>query len=87
VAYRAKIGHPAKTHHVARPLVGFFFLIYFSIFYKIHLVLASRTIGLNAAKEKLEIVSGAAPPPFQILTVNFSEKCVRTNSRIRHKIK
>ncbi|MBI2004614.1 hypothetical protein HYS79_00445 [Patescibacteria group bacterium] len=46
------------------------------ISYKIRLVFASRIFGLNAAKEKLEIVSGAAPrlrrgfggqaPPFRI---------------------
>jgi len=40
-----------------------------------------------ATKEKLEIVSGAAPPPFRILAGGiFSEKCVRTNLRILHQL-
>jgi hypothetical protein len=30
-----------------------------------------RILGLNAAKEKLEIVSGAAPPPFRIFAGGF----------------
>jgi len=33
-----------------------------------------RILGLNAAKEKLEIVSGAAPPPFQIFAGGFFRK-------------
>jgi len=31
---------------------------------------------LNAAKEKLEIVSGAAPPPFRIFAGGFFRKSV-----------
>jgi hypothetical protein len=30
-----------------------------------------RIIGFNAAKEKLEIVSGAAPPPLRIFAGGF----------------
>ncbi|PIS39142.1 MAG: hypothetical protein COT33_03545 [Candidatus Nealsonbacteria bacterium CG08_land_8_20_14_0_20_38_20] len=32
------------------------------------------SIGFNAAKEKLEIVSGAAPPPFRIFAGGFFRK-------------
>ena len=31
-------------------------------------------LGFNAAKEKLEIVSGAAPPPFRIFAGGFFRK-------------
>ncbi|MFH1866885.1 MAG: hypothetical protein ABIJ81_02270 [Patescibacteria group bacterium] len=34
-------------------------------------VIRSANFELNAAKEKLEIVSGAAPPPFRIFAGEF----------------
>jgi hypothetical protein len=46
-------------------------------------------LELNAAKEKLEIVSGAAPPPFRIFAGGFFRKsafgliqeyCTKNNS-------
>jgi hypothetical protein len=46
-------------------------LIYLIIFHKIHLVIRSTNSELVAAKEKLEIVSGAAPSPFQIFAGGF----------------
>jgi len=39
-----------------------------------NLILASRIPGFNAAKEKLEIVSGAAPPPFRIFAGGLFRK-------------
>jgi hypothetical protein len=57
------------------------------------IVFALRIFGFNAAKEKLEIVSGAALPHFpsssrRIRGENSSPpqaaKCVRTNLRILH---
>jgi len=44
------------------------------------LVFALRILGLNAAKEKLEIVSGAAPPHFQIFAGGFPRRLRRRNA-------
>lgn len=66
-------GASVNTHEV--PLSGLptsnrewspFFFDFLTIFLYNTFVFASRTLELNAAKEKLEIVSGAAPPPFRI---------------------
>jgi hypothetical protein len=43
-------------------------------------VFALRILGLNAAKEKLEIVSGAAPPPFRIFAGGFPRRRRRRNA-------
>ncbi len=37
-------------------------------------------LGFNAAKEKLEIVSGAAPPPFRIFAGGFTRRLRRRNA-------
>src|SRR3989338_3005017 len=44
------------------------------------IVFASRILGLNAAKEKLEIVSGAALPPFRIFAGGIPRRRRRRNA-------
>jgi len=42
--------------------------------------LRNFSTGFNAAKEKLEIVSGAAPPPFGIFAGGFPRRRRRRNA-------
>jgi len=44
------------------------------------IVFALRILGLNVAKEKLEIVSGTAPPPFRIFAGGIPRRRRRRNA-------
>jgi len=64
---------------LSRTIGIFFFDLSHYFSYNIF-VFVSRILGLNAAKEKLEIVSGAAPPPFRIFAGGIPRRRRRRNA-------